>query len=183
MTQPSYHDRGPVLSSTTWWEQYNETLSESATHRVVAYVRSFAPAPGHHGNRALVLDELQSAVGSGTLDSSGLTVLGEGICRCQNCQRSPEASRLLETAETLSRWTSEGLRSTGFEERLVCSEITDEEYRVIVPPELAVGIYADDRLVGVFPSATETDLFKPIDYAATLVSHRTNQAEKVTELP
>lgn len=179
MSRQNDDDRETALLSTTWWHQYTETLRESATHQVTACVRSVAPALGQHDSRALVLSELDSVVGSGLLDSCGLTVLSDRICRCQQCQRAPEAAQLLDTVETLSGWASSDLRSCGFEERTVCSEITCEEYRVIVPPELSIGIYADDSLVGVFPSATDSDIFTPNDYVSALVARRADHTGTV----
>jgi hypothetical protein len=175
MSQSGNQDRSVDLSSTGWWREYNRERTEATTHRVTAFVRSFAPAPGQHNNRARVLSELNSAVEAGPLDDCRSTVLGDQICRCQDCQQAPEAMGLLEITETLATWGGGGLNATGFDERVVRSAITGEEYRVIVPPELSVGIYADDSLVGVFPSVTETGLFRPVDYVSTLVENSPDQ--------
>lgn len=177
MSQLSHED-GVALPMTTWWKENYRDRTDTASHCVTVFVRSFAPAPGQHDTRAALLDGLQSVVQSGLVESYGSTVLGEQICRCQSCQNTPEATRLLDIAARLANWESAGLRATGFDERTARSVITGEEYRVIVPPELAIGIYDDDSLVGVFPNTSSTERFRPNDYVKTLLD---NHGDKATE--
>lgn len=181
MSQSDRHNRQADLSVTTWWEQYTREHSGSETHHVRAFIRSLAPAPGQHDSRATVLAELQSAVQSGHIDSSEVTVLGKQICRCQSCQNCTEATSVLETADALAGWREDGLRSTGFRERTVSSQMTGEEYRVLVPPELSIGVYVDDALVGVFPCMSGTRLFRPIDYVRALTERPADQASSTVQ--
>lgn len=169
MAQSGNRNRRAVLSLTNWWERYNRERSNASQHHVRAFIRSLAPAPGQHDSRAQVLDQLNSAEQFGHVDSCELSILGEQICRCQSCQTCTEATHLLETAETLAGWEGDGLRSTGFSERTVLSQVTGEEYHVMVPPELSIGVYLDERLVGVFPCLSGGDIFRPSDFARTLL--------------
>lgn len=181
MSQQAESNQRGALSLTTWWERYNRNRSDSETHEVSACIRSLAPAHGQHDTRATVLAELESAVQSGRIDCYNLTVLGEQICRCQSCQSCTEATRALETAEALAGWRANGLRSTGFTERTVSSRMTGEEYRVLVPPELSIGVYVDDELVGVFPSMSGEELFRPTDYVRALAERSAERASSTLQ--
>lgn len=169
MSQSGEGNQRAVLSLTPWWERYNRERANAGHDQVRVFIRSLAPAHGQHDSRARVLDGLNSAAQFGHVERWELSLLGDQICRCKSCQNSTEASQLLETAEALANWEDDGLRSTGFSERTVVSEITGEEYRVIVPPELSIGVYLDEQLIGVFPCVSGADVFRPMDFARILV--------------
>ena len=59
--------------------------------------------------------------------------------------------------------------------------MTGEEYRVLVPPELSIGVYVDDELVGVFPSMSGEELFRPTDYVRALAERSAERASSTLQ--
>ncbi|MXR52961.1 hypothetical protein GRX03_15280 [Halovenus sp. WSH3] len=103
-------------------------------------------------------------MGASLIDSYEISMLGERLCYCCQCRESSGADRLRETVDQLRGWEDGGLAASGFEERDIDSAITDEQYRVIVPPELTLGVYFDDTLAGVFPCEGEVHVYQPDTY-------------------
>jgi hypothetical protein len=146
-----------------------ETADE---HRLDVFVRSYVPVSGTHSQRTRLLERLSTATEHGLIDEYSVDVLGEGVCLCHNCQQTGLANQLTDTIRTLRTWRDGSMSATGFTERYVSSSLTQEEYRTLVPPELAVGIYVDGSLSGVFPCGTNESKYSVAEYLDTLFSER-----------
>ena len=140
--------QGAALQS--WWDQYQDQLTAGGVNRVELFIRSCTPALGTHDRRNQLFRSIEQQVNDGPLERYDITVLSDKFCLCENCQELYDDG-LIDTVKRLMSWRSGGIRSTGFGEQDVDSSILDEQYTVIVPPEITLGVYVDDRLVGVFP--------------------------------
>jgi hypothetical protein len=155
--------RDQAIALESWWEQYREQLTAGTVTRVELFVRSCTPAPGTHDRRNRLFRSIERQVNDGPLDSYGITVLSDKFCLCANCLELYDDG-LIETVERLMSWRSGGIRSIGFDEQEVRSSILDEQYTVIVPPELSLGVYVDDSLAGVFPCRADGVNCRPDAY-------------------
>lgn len=138
-----------------WWNRYTAALESAATHHISVFFRTLTPPSGAHSQRAEILELLQTAVECDIIDSYDVHVLGGDICLCTTCQEAEPATQTLQTVTTLAGWHDGSLTSTGFREREVESSLTQDQYRTLVTPETALGIYLDDSLFGVFPCAAD----------------------------
>jgi hypothetical protein len=156
----------------SWWDGYREKLSAGGSHRVRAFIRSRAPAAGTHGRRTQLFRALEQQTDTDQIEQYDVTLLGERLCLCDHCRTLQGGTQLLDAVEQLESWRSGGIRSSGFLERGIDSSITDERYSVVIPPEIALGIYVDDSLAGVFPCMTAGITFRPEAYLDGLAAGR-----------
>lgn len=165
-------DNGERVSSLTdWWEQYGGD-SGGNSHRVRAFVRSFAPAPGRHDRKQKLVEGLQSAGDSGLIEQYDVSVIGDRLCCCEHCRSLTETEVLLEAVTALRKWEYQEMSSSGFIMRRVESSVTGDDHRVIVPPAVSFGVYVDDSLAGVFPCSDEDDTYQPETYLDRLLDTR-----------
>lgn len=171
MSQPTRDNGERVSSLTDWWEQYGgETGGNS--HRVRAFVRSFAPAPGRHDRKQQLVEGLQSAADRGVIEQYDVTVIGDRLCCCEHCRSLTEAEIRLEAVAALREWEYQGISSSGFTMRRVESSVTGDDHRIIVPPAVSFGIYVDGSLAGVFPCSDEDETYQPETYLDRLLDVR-----------
>lgn len=175
MTRDSRRIAPPL---TEWWEQYEGKQTGGNGHRVRAFVRSFAPGPGRHDRQRRLVEGLQSASDNGLIKAGGTTVVGKGLCCCEDCRSLTEAEGLLESITELREWEFKNITASGFSTRRVDSSVTGERHRVIVPPEVVFGIYVDGSLAGVFPCEDGSETYQPESYLDELLDIR---LEKSTE--
>jgi hypothetical protein len=143
---------GSHIDTTGWWERYRADVQTEKPHRITVFFRSLAPSQGSHDRRSGILDRVERAAEMSVLDSYDITVVGEGLCLCDDCASTRIARRMHETLQTLRRGGSEDIEPTGFVERPVDSQMTGEHYRLLVPPEVSLAVYVGDSLRGVFPA-------------------------------
>lgn len=134
----------------SWWEKYTRERESAGEHRLQLFVRSLRP-PGAHGTRELLFERIQMVDGQDRIDGFEIQVTGEELCLCERCRSSIPPGTVGESVEKLAKWDGGMLEPSGFTERAVNCSFTDEEYRVLVPPETALGVYLDGTLSGVFP--------------------------------
>lgn len=148
MSQLWTNDGGSALDR--WWNQYRQRRARSKRSHVEVFVRACVPASGTHAHRTRFFDRL-AAANSDQIDGYETTVVGDEICVCEKCRQFDHQRQLLETVRSLMSWEWEGLQASGFVEREIHSTVTNERHTVVSVPELAVGVYLDESLVGVFP--------------------------------
>jgi len=177
MQDPDQLSIGADPAIEQWWNEYRKRLSASDRSRLILYVRSLSPSPGGHDRRRQ-LRELTRAVSSQeAVDTLGVSVLGEEICLCDHCLEAVVDEEILRTVNKLREWRGGGIKATGFTEREVNSAITDEQYRTVVPPEVSLGVYVEDSLVGVFPCAAEGVTYSPEEFFERLLSEQIEDAD------
>lgn len=155
--------KGGASSLARWWKRYREQFESASEHSIRVFVRSWAPRPGSHDQRTGLIKRLEQATADERVGSYDVTVVGRDICVCEECRRLSSGD-LRQTILDLAQWRSGGIRSTGFTEREVRSEITGEQYRTISPPETTLGIYVDGSLTGVFPCRADGVNYCPDAY-------------------
>lgn len=165
-----------------WWEQYESKRERSGEHRVEIFVRSLSSPPGGHNRYRRIFEIIQAGSDADAAEDFELTVLGKEICTCKQCRQICPDDTLLETVTELKQWRSGGMKSSGFVERSIQSSVTGEEYRVVVPPELTLGIYVDDALVGVFPCLADGVAYGPDVFFEGLVSDDEVSSENTEKL-
>lgn len=158
-----------------WFKKYKREGGDS--HRITVYVRSLSPVQGLHRHQVKLFEQLDEVVDRDLCDRWELTVLGKSICLCESCRRTGAGAELRETALELSEWQRDGLTASGFSTRTVDSALTDERYRLLVPPEVAFGVYREGSLVGVFPCETDSTMVKPADVLEDLTEKEIEQRE------
>lgn len=153
-----------------WWNQYRKRLDASEQNSLALYVRSLSPSPGGHDRRSHLRELTRNVSSQSPVDSIEVSVLGEEICLCDQCLEAVVDEEILRTVNELRGWRGGGIRANGFTVREVDSAITEEQYRTVVPPEVSVGVYVENSLVGVFPCAAEGDTYSPEDFFERLLS-------------
>lgn len=151
-----------------WLDEFQRRRQVGEDVRVTVYYRSYSPPAGGHSRRGHLYEKLQAVEGEEVIDDVEVTILGEQICLCQRCQRSQRDWRHRDTVTALASWTDGRLSSCGFAKREVRSTITDEQYRTVVPPELSIGVFVDEALIGVFPCQNEDQYFGADEFISRL---------------
>lgn len=162
------------LAIEQWWEEYRQLQQSAERLCVNVYVRSLAPAPGTHQRRTQLIDEIRAASDMTSIDSVSLRVVGEKICLCEKCQQQSKTP-VREEIDELRKWRTGGIHASGFTTHHVNSTMADEEYRMVVPPELSLGIVADDDLVGVFPCDAEGRTVCPSEFIEEILPEKSMQ--------
>lgn len=155
---------------TEWWTRYQEQQESATDHQLKVFVRSFRPPLGVHKQRERIFSKVRDAGKLNCIDGFGIYVTGEGFCLCDRCTEMTKENTLREAVLKLDRWTDQGIEPTGFERRKVDSSFTDESYQVLVPPEIAFGIYLDGSLAGVFPCIADSSRYGVDSYLDGLVA-------------
>ncbi|MEF8937056.1 MAG: HTH domain-containing protein [Halovenus sp.] len=166
------HQKHAETALDSWWEGYRERLSEGGSHRVETFIRSRTPTAGTHSRRTRLFRTLERATNANRIERYDVTLLGEKLCLCDYCRAFHDDTALLDTVERLGSWRDGEIYSTGFTERETESSITGERYSDVVPPEIALGIYVDDSLAGVFPCTAAGVDFRPEAYLDGLAAGR-----------
>lgn len=161
-------DSGDGLQAERWWQRYRARCRDADEHRLQVFVRSLSPVAAHE-QRTELLDALERADEQGDIDSYDLDLLGDELCLCTRCQQVGLSSALSTELLAFSSWYQNGMQSTGFTERTVDSAYTGDQYRTLVPPETAVGIYLDDTLAGVFPCLVDGTHYDVLTFLRTVV--------------
>lgn len=162
----THEPRSPIEQ---WWGQFRRRRERSTTSHVEVYLSACAPVPGTHAQRNCFFDRLAAATDE-QIESYGTTVLGNALCRCERCRSRDHHRDLLATVTELMTWEGAGLTGCGFVEREIDSTVTGEQYSVISPPALSVGVYVDDALVGVFPCQDNDSHYTPEQFLTRLCS-------------
>ena len=152
-----------------WWNRYRTNRGD-ATERIVLFIRGFRPAMGTHSHRLNFVRTLTEAAEEEAVDSVDITVVGKEICICEKCREIHSRQTVHDVVETLKSWRDGGIRPSGFTEREINSSITGEHHRVVTPPELTLGVYLDDSLVGVFPCTADGRTHTPEMFLQELTS-------------
>lgn len=155
-----------------WWERYTTELESATDHYTTVFFRTLTPPPGGHRQRTEILELLKAAARRDLIDGYDVRVLGGDICLCTTCQGTEPAQQALETVTELAGWHDGQTTSTGFREREVDCSITSDQYRILVPPETAVGVYLDDSLTGVFPCVADGTHYSVESFLRTLLAGR-----------
>lgn len=169
---------GEQLRAEQWWEEYTDGIEAAESHQLRVFVRSYAPVSGTHNQRTRLLDFLETASNEGVVDGYSVTVLGQEVCLCRDCQQTAHTAQLTETITELRTWRDGSIHATGFTDRRVDSSLIKEEYRTLAPPELAVGIYLDGTLSGVFPCATDNGSYSVEAYLDALSNRHRNYGKQ-----
>lgn len=156
----------------SWWDGYRKKLSGGGSHRVETFIRSRTPAVGTHSRRAQLFRTLEQQAETGQIEQYDVTLLGEKLCLCDHCRALHDETEVLDVVEQLDSWRDGGIRSSGFAAHEIDSSITDEQYSVVIPPEVALGVYVDDSLAGVFPCIAAGINFRPEAYLDGLAAGR-----------
>lgn len=153
-----------------WWAQFRAGRERCEQAHVVVYLPECAPAPGTHAHQNSFFENL-AAVTDEVIDSYEVRILGKEICLCKECRRRDHHQDLLATVTDLMFWEREGLQASGFVQRKVSPPATGECHSVISLPELAVGVYLDDSLFGVFPCRSDEAYYSPQRYLRGLTGN------------
>lgn len=160
-----------------WVRRYRARRERCTNSHVEVYVRSYAPAPGTHARRNCFFDRLDEATGE-TIDSYGTTVVGEAVCLCDRCRQHEHNHELRETVISLMSWKEDGLEASGFLRREINSTVTNERHEIVTPPVLAIGIYLDDSLAGVFPCRDSGEQHSPSAFLREVANGRFERGEE-----
>lgn len=151
-----------------WWRTFQQQRERGQTQKIHIFVRSVSPTPGMHAYRNQLLDSIKKASRREHIDTYELTVLGDDICLCDNCESNHTTDQLVELVEKLRTWRTGGMKACGFTERTVESSITDESYQTVTPPDITLGVFCDDSLAGVFPCQADGTVYRPGDFVDDL---------------
>lgn len=169
MSHDSQHIEERELAQ--WWNRHISELKSSTDLCITVYFRSPTPPPGGHEQRAAILERLGTMEVQDVIDGYDIRILGSEVCLCTTCQGTVPAAQIFETVTELARWRDGNMTSTGFREREVNCSLTTDQYRTLVPPETAVGVYLDDSLTGVFPSVTDGTHYTVETFLRSLPAH------------
>ncbi len=143
------------IDTTPWWERYRTDVTAGGLHHIDVFFRSLSPTLGAHDKRRRLLTRLDEAIDRDSLDSYDISILGEGMCLCDDCRETRIARHMHETLTMLREGGADDVEPFGFDERNVDSQLTDEHYNLLVPPNVSIAVYIDDSLRGVFPAEVD----------------------------
>lgn len=169
-----------------WWRKFQQQREQGQTQEIHIFVRSVSPTPGLHAHRNQLLNSIKKASRREHIDAFELTVLGDDICLCDNCESIHTANKLVELVEKLRTWRTGGMKACGFTERTVASSITDESYQTVTPPDITLGVFCDDSLSGVFPCRADGNVYRPSDFVEDLRATDTDTSgndQRVSGIP
>jgi len=144
-----------TIATTSWWERYRDDVAGGKTHTMDVFFRSLAPSQGSHDKRRQILQRLDAAAESTSLETYNIHVIGDGMCLCEDCTSTRIARHMHDTLSSLRDGGSDRIEPTGFSERSVDSEMTGEHYRLLIPPEVTLAVYVGDVLRAAFPARVE----------------------------
>lgn len=145
--------RGSSDNATEWLEEKTRALRGGQPPRVEVFLRSLAPPIGVREQQERLLERLRTFERRGVFESVEVSVWGDAVCPDGCCAETPAGREVLEQARAMKRWAREADADieTTFEEKRVASSVTDERFRKIVLPRVAVGVHAGDDLELVLP--------------------------------
>ena len=145
--------RGSSDNATEWLEEKTRTLREGEPPRIEVFLRSLAPPIGVREQQETLLERLRTFERRGVIASVEVSVWGDAVCPDGCCSETPAGREVLDRTRRMRRWAREadGDVRTTFEEKRVSSSVTDERFRRIVLPRVAVGVHRDDDLELVVP--------------------------------
>jgi hypothetical protein len=148
-----------------WWNDYREAARAADSHRIEIYLRSLAPT-GTHGAFHEILDRIDGLAAAGTVDDLTVAIWGRRICQDEVFTETNAGRQLMDTITQFEAWGSEYDADPApfFEQREVCSSITDAEFSVVVPPELCLAVRVDSVLTGVFPTEIDDEPYSVRDF-------------------
>jgi hypothetical protein len=127
-------------------------MDENGEVTTELYVRSLCPTGGRGRQRAVV-DRLRDLRDRGQIDELRVRVWGERIGLSTTAVRTEAGTALLDRIGAFRSWAAENGRQIEpfFETRETASEITGEEYTVLVLPTMVLAEYANEQLRHVAP--------------------------------
>ncbi len=165
-------------SLSEWWDEFQQRKERGVTQEVRVFVRSVSPRPGLHMHRKGLMEGIKTATTNDWIDDYELTVLGDDICLCDACESTRSANKLVETVETLRKWRTGGMKACGFTDRTVINSITNESYKTVTPPDIAVAVFSDELVTGVFPCRAEGTVYSPDAFVSDLLTiHNKSSSE------
>lgn len=167
MSQRQQHER---TSTDQWWDDFWEHYEEDMTLEATIFFRSWCPPAGAHPQRKSIIEAISAAEEADVLDTYGVEVVGKKVCLCPACEQMYAATELAESIEQISDWRTGGMRAAGFQTRSIDSDITDESYKALKPPETAIAIYAEGTIRGVFPCRADGECYNVDHFLTDLVS-------------
>lgn len=153
------------------WEETTESRFERAdTRRVTVFVRSMLPPLGAKRTQEALIRELHDLEAEGRLNEVSVTVTGDRLCLCETCSGTDAGAALLDRVRELDGWGREfdASASRFFETREIDSSVAGETARALVPPRVAVALYCDGALAGVFPCEMGASTVTTEDFLASL---------------
>lgn len=129
-----------------------EALEETDV-TVEVFVRSLAAPAGVHDEQIAVLERLKGLEDRGRLAGWNVTIWGERLCECEICEATAAGRTIRDRMREFRDWTERagGEVSLPFERREIESEFAGTVVEGIVPPRVTLALYAEDRLLRVYP--------------------------------
>lgn len=129
-------------------------LSETREYRMELFLRSLAP-PGARATQESILDRLKQLDADDRIRAYDLTIWGERIC-LDVAPRTETERAIHEAVERIRRWerTHDVSLVPGFEEHAV-DPLVGDGYTVLRPPVVALVVYEETDVWGVFPCRTD----------------------------
>lgn len=145
--------RGSSDNAAAWLEEQARTLHSEQPQRVEVFLRSLAPPIGVRERQEALLERLRAFERRGLIESIDITVWGDAVCPDGCCTETVPGRDFLGRVNEMRRWArnAEADVEVPFEEKQVISSITDEQFRKIVLPRIAIGVHTDGDLEPVFP--------------------------------
>ena len=142
-----------------WWNAKTRSLRGGRPPRIEVFLRSFAPPIGVREQQEDVLEQLSQLESQGVVESISVDIWGKAVCPEGHCGETHAGERILDRIDEFRAWAADAdvPVDSPFEERLVTSTTTDEEFRKIVLPRLCLGVYADEDLQLVLPCQLEDE--------------------------
>ncbi|MBV0923095.1 hypothetical protein KTS45_02685 [Halomicroarcula limicola] len=167
------------MSSGESHERLDRLLPSGETDlRVEVFVHSLAPV-GCKEKQDTLVERLRALVADGELADIDLHVWGDSVATggpLAEVGAGERISAAIGEFYELAAKTDVSI-SPFFRISKVTSSVTDESFRRIVPPHCCIALYAEDELVGVFPSLIDGVACTPDDAVAYL------EARTPSELP
>jgi hypothetical protein len=149
-----------------------DRADEAESGHIDVYIRSMLPPAGAKSAQVTALQRMRELVGGTPFEHISLNVWGERLCRCDVCQWTDVGRARLDTVRKFDAWGDEFDAATDpyFEEFHVDSTMTGESHRGVIPPRVAVALYLDGSLSGVFPCRMAGENYRVVDCCRVLES-------------
>jgi len=153
-----------------WLETTDDRFADAERRRVQVFVRSLLPPLGTKGTQEALIRRLDDLTAAEILDDVSVTVTGNRLCLCETCTGTDAGTNLLDSFNELNEWGGEFDASVApfFETRELDASLTNETARALVPPRIAVALYCDESLAGVFPCEMGDSTLATADLVAAL---------------
>lgn len=171
-------DRTSIVR-TSWWKSYRRAVDGGKTHSLEVFVRSLGPRLRTHGHRSDLFRALDAAAACEEMDGYETTVVGKRLCLCEECLESSLGQKLVAQFVLVQNLRGDEIEPLGFEKKRVESAITDEQFRVLVPPSCFLTVTVDGTLFGAFPCRIEGESYRVSDFVEALPSERSDSSRRV----